>query len=114
MNTALELRFLRSVGTKTIVDAIVDALKAEGEAYSLALNRFKSSLLESIGASGLHIGDQIAFLFDDGENLEILVRGTSAGHVGNKDLRRNLLGLYAGEKSIVPEFRKSIIDMARP
>ena len=91
----------------------MDALKADGEDYSRALNKFKSALLESIGASGLHVGDQITFLFSDGEDIEILVRGASAGHVASKDLRQNLLRIYAGEKSVVPEFRNSLLDMAQ-
>ena len=109
MNIALELQFLRAVGTKTIVDAIVDALQSDGDAYAQALTRFKTILLDSIGPSGLHSGDQIAFLFDDEEGIQIRVRGVPAGEVMSRRLRHNLLGIYAGEKTLIPDLRSSLM-----
>jgi hypothetical protein len=108
-HVALRLSFLRSVGTNKVVDAIVDALKADGEEYQTALGSFKTILVSNIGPSGIVTNDEIAFVLGTQDALDIRVRGDIVGKIVSHELRANLLAIYIGEKTLVPSLRVAFL-----
>lgn len=107
---ALTLTFLRSVGTNAIVNAIVEALMGEGDAYKQALSQFKSMLLDAVGTGGVKTADEISFVYDNQDTVAIHVRGKAAGQVASAQLRNNLLDIYIGTKSLVPKLRAAFLE----
>ena len=105
------LRFVRSVSTKTVVDAIVSALSGSGQEYETALLNFKNILTSSIGSNGLKAGDEIEFCFKDGEgSVGIAAKGVRGETVTNALLQRKLIDIYTGEKAVAPAVHKILAE----
>ena len=105
------LHFVRSVGRKQVVDAIVDALSySNAEAiYTEALNKFSDILLNSITSNGMSKDDELSFTYygSSGESLSISLNDKYVGTVNNVELRRKLAEIYcSSEKSITLEVVK--------
>jgi hypothetical protein len=104
-STVVSLEFMRSVGTDKIVDAIISALSGKGKAYQSALEKFRQTLLDAIGANGAAKGDTIDFVLTGRSSNEISVgvNGKSFGSIKNAELRQKLVKIYVGAKSVAPE-----------
>ena len=105
------LHFVRSVGRKQVVDAIIDALSySNAEAiYVEALKKFNDALFNSIATNGMSKDDEISFAYygSSGESLSISVNDKYVDTVNNAELRRKLADIYCStEKSITSEVVK--------
>eukprot|EP01031_Cornospumella_fuschlensis_P029323 gene29323-35399_t len=103
------LHFVRDINTKTVVDAIVDALASDAQAsddYAQALAKFQGELLQGIGSGGIKKDEEIEFVFF-GVGSGYLCSHVSSTH--HEELRRRLSAVYVSEKAVAPaELRRRL------
>jgi hypothetical protein len=107
---SLQLKFVRNVGTATIVQAMADGLSKK-PLKAEVVTAFTNSLTTAVGKNGINANESIEFLFVDKSKLVIFVRGVQYGEVDDLPLRQALLSIYLDDKeSITPAAAKCIKD----
>ncbi len=101
----LQLTFALDVDTTSLIKSMTDVLGGGNgkEPFRLGVADFRQALSEQVGEEGVQKGDSIEFLFSGMEQLGVAARGGQPSYVKSTDVRRRLLTVYAGSKSITPE-----------
>jgi len=95
----LVLEFVRGVKADAVVKALVEALK---DIDKKVLEAFQSALLTQMNGS-VATGDIIEFHLTGKDNVSVRVRDNTPILVKGETLKTRLVGIYTGEKSIVPD-----------
>jgi hypothetical protein len=109
VSISIYLKFVRSVTTDKIVQAFKEGLTISDKS---AVDTFTSVLLKKIGQQGASKDDTIEFIFKgkNNEEIGILVRNDKVPEVVKSvALREQLIEIYTGKNSIVPDIPKQLM-----
>lgn len=108
VSISIYLKFVRSVTTDKIVQAFKEGLTISDKT---AVDTFTSILLKKIGQQGAAKDDSIEFIFKgkNNEDIGIVVRNDKVPEVvKSAALREQLIEIYTGKNSIVPDIPKQL------